>query len=179
MGTRGLRTMRPHWATHWTGRAMAKEIGISRRSVQPRGRHPVPQFRFNPTHACQCVIVTPAEAGDQGVSGRTLPPWIPAFAGMTDQVRNGLISREPFRVGLRGSRLRRLTRNSRASTNPARHSRVRGSSIANVRCWVGCGVVVIKLTPSGASKRCQAPCGTITTIPALSPKDRGPSSVMM
>jgi len=28
--------------------------------------------------------------------------------------------------------------------------------------------VVIKLTPSGASKRCQAPCGTITTIPAFS-----------
>ena len=36
--------------------------------------------------------------------------------------------------------------------------------------------MVIKLTPSGASKRCHAPCGTITTIPASSAKDCGPHS---
>ena len=60
--------------------------------------------------------------------------------------------------------------NTRRSTDRLRrrHSSLRGSSMAKVRCWVGCGVVVIKLTPSGASKRCHAPCGTITTIPALS-----------
>ena len=54
------------------------------------------------------------------------------------------------------------------SNNPRRQSRVRGSSMAKVRCSVGCGVVVIRLTPSGASKRCHFPCGTTTTIPALS-----------
>jgi hypothetical protein len=37
-----------------------------------------------------------------------------------------------------------------------------------VRCSVGCGVAVITLTSSGASKWCHAPCGTIATIPALS-----------
>jgi hypothetical protein len=40
------------------------------------------------------------------------------------------------------------------------------------------GGAVIKLTPSGALKRCHAPCGTIATIPAWSAKDRGPSAVM-
>ena len=46
-----------------------------------------------------------------------------------------------------------------------RHSRVRGASIAAVRCR---GVAAIKLAPFGASKWCHTHCGTLTTIPVLS-----------
>src|ERR1041384_1210072 len=53
-------------------------------------------------------------------------------------------------------------------------SSVRGSSIAKLRCSVGCGVAVIRPTPSGASKRCQVFCGTMITIPALRKTDCGP-----
>src|SRR4051794_32797992 len=53
-------------------------------------------------------------------------------------------------------------------------SSVRGSSIAKVRCSVGCGVAVIRPTPSGASKRCQVFCGTMIAIPALRETDCGP-----
>jgi hypothetical protein len=35
-----------------------------------------------------------------------------------------------------------------------------------------------QLTPSGASRRCHVPCGTMAIIPALSAKHRGPSAVM-
>ena len=70
------------------------------------------------------------------------------------------------------------SRNSRRSAQPCHYPSVRGSSTVTVRCSVGCGVAVITLTPSGASKRCHAPCGTIATIPALSAKDWGPSAVM-
>src|SRR5437764_2945137 len=57
-------------------------------------------------------------------------------------------------------------------------SRLRGSSVAKVRCSVGCGVAVRRLTPSGASKRCQVFCGTTMTMPALTAIDCGPSSVI-
>jgi hypothetical protein len=100
---------------------------------------------------------------EQGPTVRTLRPpvqargrlWVPAVAGMTDKP---LILRKSLWFGL----------SPRPRPNPCRHSRVRGSSTVTVRCSVGCGVAVIRLTPFGASKRCHAPCGTITTIPAAS-----------
>jgi hypothetical protein len=47
-----------------------------------------------------------------------------------------------------------------------------------LRCSVGCGVVVITHTPSGASNWCQVFCGTIVIIPARSAKDCRPSAVV-
>lgn len=44
------------------------------------------------------------------------------------------------------------------------------SAFADLIPSVGCRVAVIRLTPSGASKRCLVPCGTIAIIPALRPK---------
>ena len=58
-------------------------------------------------------------------------------------------------------------------------SKVRGSATSTVRCSVGFGVAVIRQTPSGDSKRCHAPCGTTTSIPALSSCVCGLSSMMM
>src|SRR5207249_1616552 len=56
---------------------------------------------------------------------------------------------------------------------------VRGSATSTVRCSVGLGVAVIRATPSGASKRCHAPCGTMTSMPAFKVWVSGPASVMM
>src|SRR5262249_62417105 len=56
---------------------------------------------------------------------------------------------------------------------------VRGSSTSTVRCSVGRGVAVMMLTPFGAWKRCQAPCGTTTAVPALSSWVSTLSSTMM
>src|SRR5215813_11843402 len=43
----------------------------------------------------------------------------------------------------------------------------RGSSTSTVRCSVGFGVAVTRVTPPGEWKRCHVPCGTMTIIPAL------------
>ena len=105
------------------------------------------------------------------VSGLAVEPVMPA--------RSTLAVPLDLHVGEECDQRMDAHRGDRRMRQALPQSRVRGSSIAKVRCWVGCGVVVIKVTPSGASKRCHAPCGTITTIPAFSAWDCGPSSVMM
>ena len=54
-----------------------------------------------------------------------------------------------------------------------------GGGVSSLENSVGKGVAVMTVTPSGAWKRCQRPCGTTVSIPADSVSSSGPSAVRM